>query len=350
MYSPEAYLNMLKLAKRSPHTIRYYRVVLGVYARFLGVEPGDLHHHLTTDNLMRFAGSLAMSARGTKTYLAVLHRYYAINGVTFDELEQNALRPRVTELHHDKPLDLTTLQKMMDVADTHGKALISVLISTGMRIGECSQLLLSDVDGDTITIPGPIAKNGKGGKVYLTSEAQEFLSLWLKDRSKYIKRADAWSKNFRQPGAIRTDYDERVFACSETTIYLIFMRLYRRVDGERGKYGYRCTPHSCRRYFRSHAGESGMSLDLVEYLMRHTGYLTESYVRISDAEARHQFHAGESALYITRADHRTTTGELENLKRERDEQDKKIDEMMMKQIAFDIALKELKKETLIKGK
>jgi beta-xylosidase len=36
---------------------------------------------------------------------------------------------------------------------------------------------------------------------------------------------------------------------------------------------------------------------------------------MTDEEKRAQFHAGETALYITRADHRVQTGKLDELKR-----------------------------------
>jgi hypothetical protein len=53
-----------------------------------------------------------------------------------------------------------------------------------------------------------------------------------------------------------------------------------------------------------------MDLDIVERLMRHSGYLSSSYVRLTDEQVREAFHAGESALYITRADHRIQGSEL----------------------------------------
>jgi hypothetical protein len=48
--------------------------------------------------------------------------------------------------------------------------------------------------------------------------------------------------------------------------------------------------------------------------MRQTGYLDSTYVRMSDETRRKQFHDGEAALYITRADHRVQTGELSLLR------------------------------------
>jgi len=56
-----------------------------------------------------------------------------------------------------------------------------------------------------------------------------------------------------------------------------------------------------------------MSIDLVEKIMRHSGYLGQ-YIQIPDMEK--QFHAGEAALYITRADHRVQGNKLDALQRE----------------------------------
>jgi integrase len=211
----------------------------------------------------------------------------------------------------DKPLELSTLQKMMDLTNVHGKAILSTFISTGMRRSECARLLLSDVDRDIIKIRGEIAKGRRGGIVYLTSEAQEFVTLWLRERDKYILLASTkrWAEH-------RPVDDQRLFACSGSTMRDIFARLYQKVDGEKGKYHDKCTLHSCRRYFRTHAVKT-MPLDLVEKILRHTGYLTSSYVRISDEETRRVFHEGEYILYITRKDQRMTQTQIDTLHREK---------------------------------
>ena len=314
MYTVSEYLNMLRLAKRSEQTIKLYQKVLKHYAAYLDVPLNKVHQYLTPENLIKYAASLVgKSERTINVNLSILHRYFSINGIKFDSLQTNVIKARSSEEAHDKPLELENLQKMMDLASPQMKAILSVLVSTGMRAGELTHITLSDVKGDLIHIRNEIAKRKHGGDVYLTSEAREFLDIWLKKRNEYIRLANArhFSKNL-------PENDQRLFACSYPTLRASFARLYGLVDGEKGKYWNRCTVHSCRKYFRTTAVKT-MPLDLVEKIMRHSGYLTNSYVRISNEEARKIFHDGETALYITRADHRIQGSKLDKLDRENKE-------------------------------
>lgn len=310
------YLTKLRLANRSEVTVVGYRKKLKVFADFLGVELDDLHQHLTVSNLLKYAATLTKrSGEGRKTTLNVLHRYYNINGVQFDELEFNAISPKVTKEHNDKSLERETLQRMMDLTDTHGKAFLTFLTSTGTRADEACQTLVSDVHGDCVNIRNEIAKNGHGGRVYLTAEAREYLDQWLKERDGYIALADKRAVGLETIGAIRPKNDNRLFGMSYASAHKMFSRLYDKVDGGRGKYHRECTIHSCRKFFRTHAAQA-MHPDLVTGLMRQTGYLDSTYVRMSDEDRRKKFHEGEAALYITRADHRVQTGKLSKLEME----------------------------------
>jgi len=57
--------------------------------------------------------------------MSIIFRYYKINGVKFDKMDLNILKARSTEEQDDKPLELETLQRMMDLGDIHAKAIIS---------------------------------------------------------------------------------------------------------------------------------------------------------------------------------------------------------------------------------
>jgi integrase len=285
-----------------------YRKTLKYYAAFLQVDMGDLHLHLTVGNLTDYAGHLdRLSPRGRALSLSILHRYYRLNEVRIPELEANVIKQRAVREQNDKPLTLDTLIRMMDLANIREKAMISMLVSTGMRAGELAQLTLEDISGDTVTIPGAVTKGKHGRTVWLNAEAREYLDVWLKGRDGY--KAGATSRHFSPEDMAA---DERLFCASYSSIKRAWVKLYDRVDGERGKYRAKCTLHSTRKYFRTNAVKK-MSLDLVETIMGHRGYLTEQYVRIPAAEAREEYHTGEYVLYITRADTRQTDSELKRL-------------------------------------
>jgi integrase len=323
----KTYLSLLEKAGRSPSTIKIYNNIFVYFARFLDVPLDDLHMHMTVENLLEYLDSdyvKKLRPNTRRLMLTVLSRYMQLNGVDFDEMELNIVKTRKSNVRYDKPLEYATLQKMMDLADTLMKAYLSFLVSTGCRAGETAQLLLSDIQETVVIIRPEIAKNGHGGKVFLTAEAREYLDLWLKERPAWIEEANKKSLNLYRP---RPAQDNRLFACCYNNLLNRFQHLYDAVDGESTptcNYDRRkITPHSCRAYFRTHAVKT-MPMDLVEYLMRHTGYLTTEYVRMSDEERERAFHKGESALYITRADHRIQTGKLSELERANAELTKRL--------------------------
>lgn len=352
--SVEQYLTLLKAAKRSDITIRNYRQVLKQYAEFLGVPLSDLHMHLDPDDLVRYAAAISNKREATqKSTMITIHRFMSVNGVVFDELERNVTKVRVTQERADKPVTVELLLKMMDQATPLGRALISFLVSTGCRAGETSELLLSDIgriengrfvpdiNGDVVQVRNEIAKRRNGGLVFLTREAREYLTAWLKNRDQFIKDADARTERLytapkggrkhdtaprKENGtkATRPANDQRIFGSSYSGLDKTFNRLYRAVDGERGATGNKVTIHGCRAYFRTHAAKT-MGIDLAEGILRHAGYLNASYVRLSPEEREKQFHAGESALYITRRDHRVQSGRLSELERENAELRKKLE-------------------------
>jgi len=293
---------MLQLGGLAETTIKNYRKVIVAYAKHLGVPAADVHKYLTVANLLKYASTMTKrSGAGRKNSLSILRRYFQMNGVKFDELQFKAVKPKVQKEINDKPLEKETIRKMFDLTDVHGRAFLSFLISTGARADETCNILLSDVHGDCVNIRNEIAKNGHGGRVYLTAEAREYLDAWLKERNKYIALVDRRAVGLEKMGGIRPKNDARLFGISYASAAKMWCRLYDKVDGSRGKYDHReCTIHSCRKYFRTHAAKT-MHPDLVTNLMRQTGYLDSTYVRKSDEEKRDEFFAGESALFITRA-------------------------------------------------
>lgn len=295
-------------------TIKTYRDSLDFYARFLQCPLEELHETMSVDNLMEYLDSprvKGMKPNSRRIAVAAISRYMKTNGIEFDELEMSVVRARKVVEPNDKTPTVELWQKMMDLADVRMKAWIIFLISTGCRGGESAKIRTTDIRGDAVTIQNEYAKGGRGGIVYLTAEAREYLDLWLKERDRYIELAGKRAANIRKG---RPGKDDRLFASTYSSLSQRFAAIYAQVDGEtapiqRGERGL-ITPHSCRRYFRTAAAQGGLHVDIVERLMRHEGYLTGSYLRLPDTTIREEFHAHEDALYITRADRRFADGKV----------------------------------------
>lgn len=325
VYTVSGYLKRLTLAKRTARTIQLYRERLGYFANFLEVPIDELHNHLTKENLVNYAEHIQDLAPSTRQMvLSIVLRYYKINGVMgFDELETAILKPRNYDEPDDKPLTRDILQRMMEIANPRERAVIEFLVSTGCRAGELCAIRPEDVSEDIVHIR-PEVTHQRGRTVYLTSEAREALDVWLTRREDYMLQTD---NKYYSRG--RTGGDTRLFCSSYSGMKKTWLKLFDRVDGSRGKYRAACTMHSCRRYFRTNAVR-GMGLDLVEMMMGHEGYLTKSYRRIPQDEARKQFHEGELVLFITVASKRTEERIVEGVKQEMTKQISAQDRMIEK--------------------
>jgi len=339
MHDVNEYLKSLTDGEQplSAKTIRNYRQALLSFANFIGTDIAQLHNHLTPVNLKNYGASLKNHKPSSiNLNMSIVRRFYWINDapVANGRLEEQTMRRRKKvnpNLHTDVPLPLSRLQDMMAIADVRGKAILSFAISTGCRAGEMSLLRLSDVDGDVVTIPDEYAKGQRGGVVYLTSEAKDYLDKWLSVRPEYLKSANKRNKTLVKRGySSKYTTDDRIFGITYNSMQGIFSRLYARTGGKRssGKvtHAYKnrvtgdvktalptyaqLTLHSCRRYFSTHAQET-MTKDLVEYLMRHTGYLSSSYYR--NEKAKREFQRGEFALYINKNREDTRDDEVAQL-------------------------------------
>jgi len=150
------------------------------------------------------------------------------------------------------------------IKDIRDRALILVLLRTGMRIGEVLRLTMRDLDVRERKIhiyEGE--KNCLGRVVYLSDDALMALGLWLKKRDK--------SKEYLFHGL-------RSHLCY-TSARNIFTR-YLRETGLQHK-GY--TLHSLRHTFASELLNAGMRLECLQLLMGHRDIeMTRRYARLTD--------------------------------------------------------------------
>jgi integrase/recombinase XerD len=156
------------------------------------------------------------------------------------------------------------------------RALVLVLLRTGMRIGEVLSLTMNDIDlRDRKIHIYEGEKNCLGRVVYLSDDALIALRIWLKERAK--------TKEY-------LFYGRRKQLCY-TSAYRTFTR-YLRETGLQNR-GY--TIHSLRHTFASELLNAGMRLECLQLLMGHHDIeMTRRYARLTDkSRAEEYFRAME---------------------------------------------------------
>lgn len=117
--------------------------------------------------------------------------------------------------------EFASLIRYMDMSQYHeyrDKIILQLLLDTGMRIGECLNILTKDINFvyNSITLPWENTKGKKTRTVFFSDEMRKILRLWLKHKDKFnsseylfpsvggnILSVNAFERNVRQ-------YAERV--------------------------------------------------------------------------------------------------------------------------------------------
>lgn len=116
--------------------------------------------------------------------------------VDFDYIDKSPMR-KIRQLKNErKPLEYITdtqfesLLRYMDISLYHeyrDKVILQLLLDTGMRIGECLDILIKDVNFtyNSITLPWENTKGKKTRTVFFSDELRKVLRLWLKHKDKF---------------------------------------------------------------------------------------------------------------------------------------------------------------------
>jgi integrase len=221
----------------------------------------------------------------------------------------NRARTKEDELTRDK------IRQILLHCDVRMKALILLLESSGVRIGEALQLRVNDVTLDAIPpviyVRGETSKEGDYRITFLSGEAAEAVREWLKVRESYMldaarrtkmnishsrgKHNVAWS---REP-EMHTEDSLFPFGHTSTTkgLTLVLKRvgLYSK-DPSTGISSIH--PHMFRKYFLSQVKASGMPDAIAETLVGHSTYLSDAYRRYTSQQLAEAYTKAEPALLI----------------------------------------------------
>lgn len=306
-------LDFLKMYK-SKSTVHAYSLAIKSFLEVLygaKIENGELEkcanrylaekrdHQTDLQNFL-----VAINGRPPKTirlYLAGVKQFLIENGIELKAQFWKSLSRKVKgsrALTRDRVPTNAELKRLVMLMPPQGKALVLLLLSSGMRIGEALRLEERDLELDKepmrINIRGEYTKTGNPRLTFTSSEAKEQVKEWLRLKPTYIENAN------KKPYNKKPKDDPRVFPFLQSTAYMIYINALNKAGlSEKDASTERNTRHlhTLRKFFRTRLG-AVVPVDIVESLMGHEGYLTEVYRRYSVDDLAEYYRKGEHALAV----------------------------------------------------
>jgi len=200
----------------------------------------------------------------------------------------------------DRIPDREEIRAILSHGDLASRAYILVLISSGMRPSEPLNLKWDDVNLERgmVTIPAGVAKTNVGRVTFLSEEALETLREFRAYFPKFCEMVEQQTHGTTIPDRnllFPISYD----AMNARFVLMVTKAGLAEKDPSTGRMTLHL--HGFRKYFRTHMvkGENnGNTIDIVESLMGHEGYLSSSYVRLSIDEIEAFYRENEHLLWV----------------------------------------------------
>ena len=242
------------------------------------------------------------SARQQLTYAVKFLRAHGVN-ILKEDVEDVKREAKGGAATVDKVMTADVICQALKSSDVRTRALILVLASSGMRIGEALALDISDIDMNStpvmINIRPENTKTKRGRYTFITSEAREALTQYLAVRGDYLESANRRIEQIKKAGKEATVHaGNRVFPLEDSSVNKIWETTLKRAglfsrDVKSGRNQYRI--HNMRKFFISQLSLAG-ARTLAEHLAGHEGYLDASYRQVSPEFAAREYLKLQSVL------------------------------------------------------
>ena len=276
---------------RSIKTAKTYQGALRVWARSCGFEDPDVALAKLKEQqadpyrvLQDFVIHLQKENRAPKTittYIGALKGFLIDSDIEIsnEKAKQKVVLPQAYEVSSDRAPTRDELRRILLRSKLPTKAAIAMLASSGMRLGELTQLKVSDIRFEESNSPSKIVlkpsttKTRKRRMTFISPEATDLLKEYLGEKA--------------------SDPNTTLFPEGSDALYGRIMRAIARTglkeksDAESARY--ELHPHCLRKYFFSNCMAAGIDRGLVEGFMGHRFALDSAYLRMNDEELANEY-------------------------------------------------------------
>jgi integrase len=268
------------------------------------------------DDVISFVASLNTSPPKTaRVYVAGVKEFLLFYEIELRELDLRRIKKRLPKggaVTVEKIMDPEMIRKILHHCGLMMRALILLLVSSGLRKAEVLSLDIRDIDVSKVGDIGHISVRGmnrsgggaKGGiqrYSYCSIEATDSIREWLKKRDEYLRSTLNRGTGIGQRKSMD---DTRLFPISSSTLNTMWLNALTGADlvsrDSVTKY-LQIHIHMTRKFFSSQL-RLGVPDDIVEGLMGHSGYLSNAYRRYNQKQVEDLYRTGEPYVTIQMTD------------------------------------------------
>lgn len=244
--------------------------------------------------------------------------------VSGEKFKQKVVLPQRYEISTDRAPTREEMKSLLLRSKLATKTAIAILASSGMRLGELSQLKVENVQfgepghPSKIQIKPSTTKSRRRRLTFITTEATDLLR-------EYLGEKVSKPETVLFPEGTDALYGRIISALQRTG-------LRRKSDSDSKRF--ELHPHCFRKYFFSNCLSAGIDRGLVESFMGHAFALDSNYLRMSDQELAKQYQKAADRLTFLTITAGITDEQLSETLQERDAKIERLEAQVDKLTTF----------------
>jgi len=308
-------------ARSSEATSYTYGKALAKFAKCFGVETADavaeqlkahkLDAYKTLDKFVSY-----LIGQGLAPKSVIVYTNAATGFLRFEDIEVDSYKfrtkvelPKKIEVSIDRIPTRAEMKTILLASSPRTRAIIALVASSGLRIGEAARLRITNIDYKTGKI-SLLSKNSKSRKNRISFVSQETLTFIREYLGPRMKRPDEW---------LFPDYYDPKNHSSGDGLYMEIYRVLKKCnllgkldpDSKRNQ----LHPHCFRKYFFSKLIGAGVDRGIAELFMGHDFALDIAYLHLTDDQLLTHWKKAEPdfEFLIDRREVHEVEGELRSL-------------------------------------